>query len=163
MNTRAFRIVLLAITIICAIFLKLTETESFESMSQYADATNEIFYNGMHVFGAITFFMFGVSQRRDWDFFTGFSMVAVLLTNLYDYYAPHIIATIALMWAIVHSLIFVSDRVKYPSNWIMAALVPICMAIGILSSDVTIFEMEFVVLIIGAIHLIRREFINPKA
>lgn len=91
--SKQLRTLLLITVILCPMMLWVTRDEWHNSLSQFAEATNQIWYNVMLSLASIFFFIHG-TKRENWqDYVVGLGMAGILWTNVYYYPLAHTIVT----------------------------------------------------------------------
>lgn len=106
MNTKILRTFLLSAIFLLAGTLWWTRDEFLPSLSAFANSSNVIFYHAMHLCASWFFITNAEKSKHNLDYWVGFGMGAILLTNMYDYQLAHNIFTAATLGLAIFSLIF---------------------------------------------------------
>jgi hypothetical protein len=156
MNSKLTRFTLISLTLLMPIILWLTRIEDFPSMSAFANAPNVIWYHAMHLFGSWFFLLNGAAQKRSLDYFIGFSMGAILLTNMYVYPTIHNIFTgLTIVLAVTSMNVYSSVRNRY-RNISLSILAVVGFLIGYLTPVYSIFLGEWITMACVSLHMMKR-------
>lgn len=125
-------------------------------MSAFADAPNVIWYHAMHLFGSWFFILNGAAQKRNLDYFVGFSMGGILLTNMYVYPTIHNIFTgMTILLAVIAMNVYSSERNRYV-NVSLSILAVVGFLVGYLTPVYTTFWGEWITMLCVAFHMMKR-------
>lgn len=108
-------------SILSAITLWLTRTEYFPSLSSFANANNQIFYY-LCLLGSSWFFILnGAKRDNNLDYWVGFGMGGILLTNMYIMPTAHNIVTGLTLALAVFNIIYETTKKERIVNTFLGA------------------------------------------
>jgi len=154
MNSKLLRTCLVSGTILLAALLWFTRTEYFPSLSAFANAQNQIFYNSMHIVASWFFIMNGAKRNNNLDYWVGFGMGGILLTNMYTYPMAHNIVTAATLGLAVFNIIYSSRNFERIVSIFLGTTAIIVFLVGYLT-DMHFLLAEVIAMACVAIGMIR--------
>ncbi|WP_109437829.1 hypothetical protein [Aquimarina sp. AU119] len=162
MTSKLSRTLFLGISLILAILVPITAPQWYNSLSAHADSTNEIIYNGMHLFSIFFFFLNAPQQKRNFDYIIGLGMGSILLTNMNDFPIAHNICTALTLATAIYSMLYYCSKKNRVINIYLASSIVIVFVLGYLSKDIYFAMAEIIAMWIVGIHMARRIWIGAR-
>lgn len=161
MNTKLLRTCLLIGSILSAIVLWITRTGYSPSLSSFANANNQIFYYLCLLSSSWFFILNGSKRDNNLDYWVGFGMGCILLTNMYIMPIAHNIATGLTLGLAIFNIIYETSKKERIVNIFLGIGAIGIFCIGYFTSFNFLFA-EVIAMACIAIGMIRGIWITDK-